>query len=302
MAVSKRKAGGGVSVRIDISGVEEIRAALKRVGEGTRKRVIREGMAVGMDLVTKAARDLAPIRSGRLFKAIKTSVRKPKSKWKFIVQTRVGKLGLYKGKTFYGAFQEFGTKFMRPHPFLGPAKDREQLRAAATAREAILQGVENEVIAAAFKKTSLGKLQTRWNRVSRASSKIAKRSQRVVRKTSRVTKRATKTVRKRYRSGSRAVTRQTKSVRRSALRTVKTVRKATVKRVKAVRKATVKQVKVIRKATTKRIRSTTKAATKRQRTTTKAVRRLYKATAKAKTTLQKRVRKILNPGRKRRRR
>lgn len=290
MAASKRpqrKAGGGAAITLD--GVPELLEALSRVSEGTRRRVLRAGMREGMDVVTAHAQDFCPVRTGKLRKSIKTSVRKPRNPWRVRVETRAGQ-GHYKGKTFYGAFVEFGTKFARPHPFMAPALDAGGPEAVRVARAAILEGVEEEAAAAAFRRTTIGRYVTRARKVQ---ARVGKARRKLDRRGARVTKRLRKVSRKLDRSASKAARRASKATSRTAKNLSRSAARAS-KRASKARKAAAKATASYRKATTKAATRYRKAAAKTAKTYRKAAARTIKAA-------RKRVAKAFRPARRRRR-
>lgn len=138
-----RNAGGGAGGAVVVTGVKEIDRRLKALVPKLQKKVIRQAMRKGMKLVTAAAKANAPVRTGKLRKAIKTRAGKSKKRGVIKVVTRVGE-GDFQGETFYAAMVEFGTKNMPPHPFMAPAYDQTKDVAKKVAMDAIIEGVERE--------------------------------------------------------------------------------------------------------------------------------------------------------------
>jgi len=105
-----------------IKGLDEIKAALERAPHTIRvvaNRVVDEEMA----RVTERARELAPVRTGRLRNSI--------------YRRKTGFLGWMVGAAvFYAGFVEFGTRKMSARPYLRPAIEevlpeiREELKDA----------------------------------------------------------------------------------------------------------------------------------------------------------------------------
>lgn len=295
----KRSAGGGVSISVD--GVRQLEQALSRVGVGVRTRILRSGMRDGMDVVTSLARANAPVRTGKLRLSLETVNGRTNSKWKVRVETRAGP-GFYKGDAYYAAFLEFGTRKMPPRPFMAPARDSGQVRAVTVARDAILAGVEAEVLAAAFRKTTIGRAVTRTqkaaSRAGKAGRKAAKRAGRAgkraakgVRKVSRRANRvASRAGRRINRSANRLAKRSAKSARRTARSTGKSARRTA----KAARKSATRNIKALRKGALKRARSAEKSLARREKAFQKSARRGMKA-------MERRFRKAFGPRRRRRR-
>lgn len=283
----KRKAGGGVSFTID--GVCQLEQALARVGVGVRTRVLRSGMRSGMDVITALARAAAPVRTGKLRLSLETVNGRTNSKWKVRVETRAG-LGFYKGEAYYAAFLEFGTKKMPPRPFMAPARDAGYVRAVTVARDAILAGVEAEVLAAAFRKTTIGRAVTRTQKTAK---KMGKTGRKVAKKASRAGRRAAKGARKVSRRANRVASRAGRRINRSANRLTKRTAKVARRKAKVVRKSTTRSIKALRKGAVKRARSAEKALARREKAIVKSARRGVKA-------MERRLRRALRPRRRRR--
>lgn len=100
-----------MSVKIEIFGVKEMNKRLRTLQYKVRQNVMRKGMRRFTALIRNRARELAPVRTGRLKKSItsKTSSR--------------AKTGLIIGRVFvttkkgvhYGHIQEYGS-FVRKQP------------------------------------------------------------------------------------------------------------------------------------------------------------------------------------------
>jgi HK97 gp10 family phage protein len=107
-----------MSVKMRLTGAKELKAALQNLPlddnrDGIARRVLKEA---GKPILA-AARSMAPVDTGRLKKAI------------FMRSQRVQRgdvtvaIGVRRGRVFYGWFQEFGTKYLPPQPFMRPAWD-----------------------------------------------------------------------------------------------------------------------------------------------------------------------------------
>lgn len=276
---TRRRSGGGVS--LDISGDAELIEALSKIAVGVRTKVLRSAMHKGMNLVTAAVRARTPragtvqvvgedgrprtyVRTGRMLMSWRTANGKTNSKWKVRVDTRSGR-GDYKGKSFYAAFYEFGTKRQPPRPILTPSFDANKGRALAIARAEILEGIEREIWWASFRKTSLGRLFTGATRRYKATTTAAgKARKRAAKSAARFRKRASKAVARTTRRTGRAATAAKRSVRKRA----KALNKAAPRLVKQARRklrAAEKSLARGQKAAAKRARKAFKPRRRRRR-------------------------------------
>ena len=97
-----------MSVKVTITGDKELINSLKKLPKLVARKCLRQAMRPAMKLVQTAAKNNAPVKTGLTQKAIK--VRALRRSTKFIgIDVQIGE-GDYKGKTFYGAFLEYGTK------------------------------------------------------------------------------------------------------------------------------------------------------------------------------------------------
>lgn len=91
-----------------IEGADEILRALKEVEPKFAKKAVRKAMRVGLKPMLTAARSNAPVKTGRIKKAIRIKAAKRKRN-RVGVRIAIGDQN-FVGKGFYGAFQEFGWK------------------------------------------------------------------------------------------------------------------------------------------------------------------------------------------------
>jgi len=89
-------------------GDKELNRRLKALATNLGKKIVRKAARPAMKPIHAAAKANAPRRTGLLQKSIKIRAQARSRKW-FGVRVTIGK-GDYKGKTFYGAFQEYGWK------------------------------------------------------------------------------------------------------------------------------------------------------------------------------------------------
>ncbi|WP_165250200.1 HK97-gp10 family putative phage morphogenesis protein [Paludisphaera soli] len=289
-----RRAGGGRGISLNVDGDVELIRALSSVAKGVQKRVLRRATRAGMDVVTRLARQFAPVLTGRLRAAIKTVDANSRGPWRVRTETRVG-AGDFKGVTFYAAIVEFGSKRSRPRPYLTPAFESGKGDALRIARAEILDGVEAEIYAAAFRRTGLGRIVARAERAAGRASRTASRAARRGRKAARAAGRSARRTRKRA----------TKAAKRTR-RTVKRASKRLGRSASRVRKRATRATKRLKRTSTRRTRSARRAAkrtTKRLgRTSARAAKRLKRTSTKATKRLRKWLRKALRPSRRRRRR
>lgn len=110
-----RKAGGGVKARV--SGVKALQKAFKEFEPKIAKTIARKSMRAGLSILRTAARSNAPVgATGAVRKAIRIKTAKRK-KGMIRLILKVG-AGDFKGKTFYAAFVEYGTKKQRAKNYM----------------------------------------------------------------------------------------------------------------------------------------------------------------------------------------
>ena len=117
---------------VRLEGVEELRAALRRLEADTRGRVLRVAVQEGAEIVREVASQLAPRSEDGSrgnppgFLAANIVAER---QWTPSQDKAVSHVGMHK-KAFYGHFQETGTIYEPAQPFLRPALD-------ATANEVV---------------------------------------------------------------------------------------------------------------------------------------------------------------------
>ena len=98
------------TVNVRIEGAKEIEKALKQLTKAQGRAAIRKGCRAGAKITQRAAKQIAPRKTGLLAKSIKVRAIK-RSRTKVGVMVTTGSSSnLFTGKTFYGAFQEWGWK------------------------------------------------------------------------------------------------------------------------------------------------------------------------------------------------
>lgn len=109
---------------VSITGVAELDAKLATMTERHQNKLIRRAARVIAKDVRDSAQDHAPVQYGTLEDSIRVRAMRRSRKNKDVVGLRVitsDSDSLFAGETFYGGFQEYGTKHMTANPFLLPA-------------------------------------------------------------------------------------------------------------------------------------------------------------------------------------
>jgi HK97 gp10 family phage protein len=149
--------------KIVILGLDELRQQMRGLSNKLTDKPMRRAVAFGAGVVRDAARNLAPVRTGKMRASISTrrdtqdsikgrrEVRgigifrvkalyadNPKNRQK----GRAGKPYLTDPPTFYWKFVEFGTVKMQARPFLRPAFEQTKQVAAETIRTRLKQELQ----------------------------------------------------------------------------------------------------------------------------------------------------------------
>lgn len=127
-----------MSVEVKLRGIEELQRAVLGLKDDLRKKVVMGALRDGAKPIVKAAKALAPVKSGLLRSRIKVSASK-------IYKGQGGVFGVYinvkavkgrrvkgtkvivnvkGGSPFYWKFLELGTRKMGKHAFLKPAAEQ----------------------------------------------------------------------------------------------------------------------------------------------------------------------------------
>lgn len=120
-------------MKIAVEGLDEIIKTLRTLQDKVVKPALRKAMREADKHMLSIAKDLAPVATGALKAALK--VRAGKRKKDFI---RLNIVSFSTGHLNYiGAFQEYGTKKMKKHPFIAPAFQRGQSQAQEIIRNSL---------------------------------------------------------------------------------------------------------------------------------------------------------------------
>ena len=134
-----------MKMKIRIEGTEEIKRNLRKLMQLTNRDVVEDALMAGAELVVEEAKRLVPVDTGNLRDSIGIST-ETKGMNFARVQLKKGDqvllVGPLQGKGlphdgFYGHMVEFGTLYMQPQPFMGPAFDAMAPKATYVALEHI---------------------------------------------------------------------------------------------------------------------------------------------------------------------
>lgn len=123
---------------IEVKGLAELEQTLLQLADPAVRRVLRKGMRRGAAIVRNDARARVRVASRRLQRAIRSRERSDEQGW-IRIAVEVPK------SAFYGKFGEYGTSKMAAWPFMRPAAESKTEEAVAAMRDAIAEGVEQEM-------------------------------------------------------------------------------------------------------------------------------------------------------------
>lgn len=128
-----------MTIRVKVTGLKEIEAALKELPRATSKNVARRVLKARAQPIAEMARRLAPVDDGTLRESIAVSTKLSKrqrslhkKRTKDTVEMFVGA-----GTNPQAHMQEFGTEHNPPQPFLRPAWDAN--------KESFLAGIADDL-------------------------------------------------------------------------------------------------------------------------------------------------------------
>ena len=143
-----RDSGQGAIISLD--GGQELLKLLERLDEKVQKQVVKIATREGAEVVRDAAKQLCPVRTGSLQRAIKIRAKRKRGSRGRLSRGDIGhsvvigegtfitRKKLVTGKVFYGGFVEFGTKHNPAHPFLRPAAKQNEGRVAELFKKNLL--------------------------------------------------------------------------------------------------------------------------------------------------------------------
>ena len=100
------------ALSLHVDGLDKLLRKLNGLEPKVRRMALRRGMRAGAKIIRNEVVRRAPKRTGDLRRNVKVRAGK-RSRKGWTIEIRLSKEGNYRGKTFYGAFGEFGTKVRR---------------------------------------------------------------------------------------------------------------------------------------------------------------------------------------------
>ncbi len=136
---------GFMEVRFD--GVEGLLTALREMEPKAARKVTRQGLRAGANLVKREAQALAPVASGATRKSIKARAGK-RRKNVYSINAFAGGERFFHGDTFYAGFVEYGFQHrgggrVEEQPFIRPAYDNNEEQIAREIEDALWGGVND---------------------------------------------------------------------------------------------------------------------------------------------------------------
>lgn len=114
-----------MSAYVKVEGLEQVQEMLKEKSPRVARNLMRATVQAVASNIAKDAKKQAPRLTGNLQRAIKARRKKsPPDKPTSLVIVGEGKG--HKPDAFYWKFVEYGTQYIPPAPFIGPAKQRAQ--------------------------------------------------------------------------------------------------------------------------------------------------------------------------------
>jgi len=129
-----------MNMNMTITGAKELERKLLGMEPKLGRKVVRQALRKAAKPILARAKALVPVVSGALKKSLKIrALKRKKHRYGVMVATSEG---WFKGDEFYGAFVEFGTSKMPPHPFMRPAFDAEKKNAEQIIAAELRKGIE----------------------------------------------------------------------------------------------------------------------------------------------------------------
>lgn len=131
-------------VEINLVNAQKLQRKLQHLGNKAFKAALRKATREGAKVVKPVARSLAPVATGALKNSLKVKAFKRSRKWIGAKLTTNDKDNLFTGEQFYGAFLEYGTKYISAREYLQEAARKSERKALNTATEAALKEIERQ--------------------------------------------------------------------------------------------------------------------------------------------------------------
>lgn len=123
-----------------VEGLEELERTLRELPDKVEKKVVSQALRKGLKPIQKEAKNLAPVLSGQLKKAIKIRAGKRK-KGQVSVNVIIGDKDF---QNFYPKFIEYGTSKLPANPFMRTAYANKKAEAIGIIEIEIAAGIERE--------------------------------------------------------------------------------------------------------------------------------------------------------------
>lgn len=146
-----------MAVTITLTGDKKLDRLFSSLPKKVQGKVIRPALREAAKIISAKAKTNAPVDTGLLRESLRVRAgkRTRKNVIRVLVQTEAG---FYKGKTFYGAFQEFGHRqgsrklgnarqMIEGKHYIKRAYDSTANRAKAAAQQLIINGIVREAVA-----------------------------------------------------------------------------------------------------------------------------------------------------------
>ena len=155
---------GGLGVKFDLYGSDEMRKNIESLDKALAKKVIRAALRKGAAVALKRARQLVPVESGLLRQHLKVKVGKIRNdelkearvyltvgKGERVERRRDRKTGEVRDVRIFPARYafplEYGTKHRKAHPFFRPAIQQTKPEFVAELHRAIIEAWNKHVVA-----------------------------------------------------------------------------------------------------------------------------------------------------------
>jgi HK97 gp10 family phage protein len=124
-----------------LDGFDNLRKAFERLGRTESRKRVSRALREASKLILDRAIENAPEKTGELKDSLTIkAMRRKKGRVGFRVTCGEG---WFKGRTFYGAFQEFGTSHQPARPFIRPAYDTEKSACEQVILDGLWQAVQD---------------------------------------------------------------------------------------------------------------------------------------------------------------
>lgn len=137
------------TTKFEIRGIKELERAFKELPKRLANKVVRQAIRKALGPVKTQAMANAPRDTGFLASKIVVRAAAKRRRGVISLEVRVGE-GSFKGRAFYGAFLEYGTREIAGLHYMLRAYESQKDQARRTASAMIAEGLERE--AAALKK------------------------------------------------------------------------------------------------------------------------------------------------------